>query len=70
MSNKHQVTAAIVHVNLFLLAVSVVAVVFNHLNKPRIDSSEDVTEKLRVTISTVKTISFECSPKHRGYCLN
>ena len=70
MFNKHQLFAAIVLVGLFLLAAGVLAVVLNHRSKPRMDSSEDVTEKLRVTSSTLKTVSLECSPKYRGYCLN
>ena len=70
MSNKHHLFRAIVLVTLFLLAASVLAVVLNHLIKPRMDSIEDVTEKLRVTSSTLKTVSLECSPKYRGYCLN
>ena len=70
MFTKHQLLAAIVPISLFLLAASVVAVVLNLRSKPRMDSSEDATEKLRVTSSTWKTVSLECSPKHRGYCLN
>ena len=70
MFNKHQLLAAIVLVSLFLLAASVLAVVLNHRSKHRMDSSEDATEKLRVTSSTLKTVSLECSPKYRGYCLN
>ena len=52
MSNKRQLIAAIVLVSLFLLAASVLVVVLNHLSKDRMDSSEDVTERLRVTSST------------------
>ena len=70
MFNKHQLLAAIVLVSLFPLAASVLAVVLNLRSKPRMDSSEDATEKLRVTSSTWKTASIECSPKYRGYCLN
>ena len=70
MFNKHELLAAIVLVSLFLLAASVLAVVLNHRSKPRMDSGEDATEKLRVTSSTLKTVSLECSPKNRGYCLN
>ena len=70
MFNKHQLLAAIALVSLFLLAASVLAVVLNHRSKPRMDSSEDATERLRVTSSTLKTVSLECSPECRGYCLN
>ena len=70
MSNKYELFAAIVFVSLFLLAASVLAVVLNHRSKPRVDSSENVTENLRVTSSTLETVSLECSPKYRGYCLN
>ena len=70
MYKKHQLSAAIVLVSLFLLAAIVLPVVLNYHSKPRMFSSEDVTEKLRVTSSTIKTISLECSPKHRSYCLN
>ena len=69
-SNKDQLFAAIVLVSLILLAASVLAVVLNIRSKPRMNSSEDVTEKLRVTSSTLKTVSLECSIKYRGYCLN
>ena len=70
MFNKHELFPAIVLVSLFLLAASVLAVVLNHRSKHRTDSSEDATEKLRVTSSTLKTVSLECSPKYRGYCWN
>ena len=70
MFNKQQLLAVIVLVSLFLLASSVLAVVLNHRSKLRTDSSEDATEKLRVTSSTLKTVSLECAPKYRGYCLN
>ena len=70
MSIKHQLIAAIVLVSLFLQAASVLAVVLNHRSKPRMHSSEDVTEKLRVTSSTIEASSLECSPNYRGYCLN
>ena len=70
ISNRHQLFAAIVLVSLFLLAGSVLAVVLNHRSKPRMDGSEDVIEKLRVTSSTLKTFSLECLPKYREYCLN
>ena len=70
MFNKHQLLAAIVLVSQFRLAASVLAVVLNFRSKPRMDSSEDATEKLRVTSSTWKNVSLECSSKYRGYCLN
>ena len=70
MSNKLQLIAAIFLVSLFLLAASVLVVVLNHHSKPRMDSSEDVTEKLRLTSSTIKTISLEGPPKCQSYCLN
>ena len=64
---KHQLTAAIVLVTLFLLAASVLVVVLIHHGKPRMRSSEHVTEKLRVTSSTIKTISLECSQNYQVY---
>ena len=70
VSNKDRLIAAIVLFSLFLLAASVLAVVLNHHSKLRVDRSEDVTEKLRLMSSTIKTISLECSPKYRGYRLN
>ena len=63
MFNKHQLIAAIALVSLFLLAASVLAVVLNHHRKPRMDGSEDVTEKLRVTSSTKKPFRLNAHQK-------
>ena len=70
MFKKHQLLAAILLVSLVLLVASVLTVVLNHRSKPRIDSSEDATEKLRIMSSTLKAVSLDCSAKYRGYCLN
>ena len=67
MSNKYQLFAAIVLVSLFLLAASVLAVVLSHRSKTCMDSSEDVTEKLRVTTSFIQRQSDKDG--HVAYCI-
>ena len=49
---------------------SVIVVVLNHYSKHRMISGADVTEKLTVTGSAMKSIRLEISPNYCGYCLN